>query len=147
MREEISAGGVVIFGNAILMLKKYNGDWVLPKGKVESEEAFEQAAVREVLEEAGVKVEVIKYLDKIHYTYKNSWEDHDKINKTVHWFLMHSKNIECIPLKEEGFIDAKFVHINRAVEMAKYQDEKEIIEKAIAEYFKESYNINKTSPK
>ncbi|GAB6084956.1 NUDIX hydrolase [Alkaliphilus crotonatoxidans] len=138
MREEISAGGVVIFGNAILMLKKYNGDWVLPKGKVENDEAFEQAAVREVLEEAGVKVEVIKYLDKIHYTYKNSWEDHDKINKTVHWFLMHSKNFECIPLKEEGFIDAKFIHVNRAVELAKYQDEKEIIEKAIEDYFKTS---------
>lgn len=136
MREEISAGGVVIFGNAILMLKKYNGDWVLPKGKVEWDEDFEETAIREVFEEAGVKVEVINYLGKIHYTYKNSWEDNDKINKTVHWFLMHSKNIDCIPLKEEGFIDAKFIHINRAVELAKYQDEKEIIDKAISEYFK-----------
>ena len=35
MREEVSAGGVVLFGNAILLLRKFNGDWVLPKGKVE----------------------------------------------------------------------------------------------------------------
>lgn len=34
MREEISAGGVVVLGNTILLLRKYNGDWVLPKGKV-----------------------------------------------------------------------------------------------------------------
>ncbi len=138
MREEISAGGVVIFGNAILMLKKYNGDWVLPKGKVELDEEFEETAIREVFEEAAVKVEIIKYLGKIHYTYKNSWEDNEKIYKTVHWFLMQSRTIHCIPLKEEGFIDAKFIHINRAVDLAKYTDEKEIIKKAITEHEKTS---------
>ncbi|MCC5912583.1 MAG: NUDIX hydrolase [Clostridiaceae bacterium] len=131
MREEISAGGVVIFGNAILLLKKYNGDWVLPKGKVECEETIQETAVREVHEEASVKVEVLKYLGKIHYTFKNSWEDNDVVNKTVHWFLMQSRAIDCLPLKEEGFIDAKFIHIDRAVDLAKYDDEKEIIKKAI----------------
>ena len=35
MIEEVSSGGVVIFGNTILLLKKFNGDWVLPKGRVE----------------------------------------------------------------------------------------------------------------
>ncbi|AOY74781.1 NUDIX hydrolase [Clostridium formicaceticum] len=138
MREEISAGGVVIFGNAILLLKKYNGDWVLPKGKVECFETIQEAAVREVHEEASVKVEVLKYLGEIHYTFKNSWEDNDLINKTVHWFLMQAKHIHCIPLKEEGFIDAKFIHINRAPDLAKYDDEKEIIQKAIREIKKTS---------
>ncbi|MBM7614213.1 NUDIX hydrolase [Alkaliphilus hydrothermalis] len=136
MRKEVSAGGVVIFGNAILMLKKYNGDWVLPKGKVEEDEKFEDTAIREVYEEAGVKVEIIEYLGKIHFTFKNSWEDNDRIYKTVHWFLMQSKTIDCIPQREEGFVEAKFIHINRAVESAKHQDEKEIIEKALNIYFK-----------
>lgn len=31
--EEISAGGVVIDGNSVLVLRKYQGDWVLPKGR------------------------------------------------------------------------------------------------------------------
>ena len=43
MREEQSAGGVVLLGNAILLLRKYNGDWVLPKGKIESGESHEEA--------------------------------------------------------------------------------------------------------
>ena len=30
--EEISAGGVVIHEDEVLILKKYRGDWVLPKG-------------------------------------------------------------------------------------------------------------------
>ena len=55
MREEVSAGGVVLVGNAILLLKKYNGDWVLPKGKVEPGETHEETALREVKEETGVK--------------------------------------------------------------------------------------------
>jgi len=138
VREEISAGGVVVFGNTILLLKKYNGDWVLPKGKVELDETFEQTAIREVYEEASVKVEVIKYLGEIHYTYKNNWEDNNLINKTVHWFLMQSRTMDCIPLREEGFIDAKFIHMNRSADLAKYHDEKEIITKAIAEYNKTS---------
>ena len=62
MREEVSAGGVVLFGNAILLLRKFNGDWVLPKGKVEEGENRQEAALREVLEETGVKADILKYL-------------------------------------------------------------------------------------
>lgn len=133
MREEISAGGVVYFGNAILLLRKYNGDWVLPKGKVENNEKLKEAATREVFEEGGVKAEIIKYLGKINYTFRHISENEEIVNKTVHWFLMAAKNMECIPLKKEGFIDARFVHMNRATELAKYDDERKIIIKAIKE--------------
>ena len=54
MREEISAGGVVLFGNAILLLRKFNGDWVLPKGRIEAGEQKKEAALREVLEETNL---------------------------------------------------------------------------------------------
>jgi 8-oxo-dGTP pyrophosphatase MutT (NUDIX family) len=42
MIDEISAGGIVFFKNSILMLKKFNGDWVLPKGRVEKDEQIEE---------------------------------------------------------------------------------------------------------
>ena len=41
--------------------------------------------------------------------------------------------MDTIPQKEEGFVDAKFVHIDRVVEMARYDDEKEIIKVALVE--------------
>ncbi|MFA5524289.1 MAG: NUDIX hydrolase [Tissierellales bacterium] len=131
MRTEISAGGVVVFGNAILLLRKYNGDWVLPKGKVEANEEISDTATREVLEEGGVKANIIKYLGKIHYTFRNTREEDEIVSKTVHWFLMEARNMECIPQRQEGFVDALFVHINRASQIAKYEDEKKIILKAI----------------
>ena len=119
MREEISAGGVVLFGNAILLLRKFNGDWVLPKG--------------EVAEETGVKAETLKYLGEIHYTFKENWDENRSVHKTVFWYLMHSKNMDTIPQKEEGFVDAKFIHIDRVVDLARYDDEKEIIKVALKE--------------
>jgi 8-oxo-dGTP pyrophosphatase MutT (NUDIX family) len=137
VREEISSGGVVVFGNAILLLKKYNGDWVLPKGKVEEDEDISATAIREVFEEGSVKAEIIKYLGKIHYSFKNGWQEHELVNKTVHWYLMKTRSMDCIPLKEEGFVEARFVHINRAPELAKYDDEREIILKAIMELEKD----------
>ncbi len=136
MSIEISAGGVVIFGNAILLLKKYNGDFVLPKGKVEAGETLEETAQREVLEEAKVRARPLKYIDKIEYSYHNSWSKDQRVYKTVHWFLMESNSIDCIPQKEEGFIEAIFVHEDKAVDMARYQDEKKIIERGLRLYKK-----------
>lgn len=133
MREEISAGGVVLFGNAILLLKKYNGDWVLPKGKIEEGENKDVAALREVLEETGSKADIIKYLGEIHYTFKENWDENKTVHKTVFWYLMKAKNMDTVPQREEGFIDAKFIHMDRVVDMAKYDDEKEIIKVALAE--------------
>jgi len=133
MREEISAGGVVLFGNAILLLKKYNGDWVLPKGKVEDGEDKQDAALREVLEETGVKADIIKYLGEIHYTFKENWDESRSVHKTVYWYLMKARYMDTIPQKEEGFIDAKFIHLDRVVDLARYDDEKEIIKVALEE--------------
>ncbi|SHJ63523.1 NUDIX hydrolase [Paramaledivibacter caminithermalis] len=137
MREEISAGGVVYFGNAILLLKKYNGDWVLPKGKIEKNEDTKDTSIREVFEEGGVKADVVKYIGKIQYSFKDSWKNNEIINKTVHWYLMKARSMSCNPQKEEGFIDARFIHIDRVKDMAKYSDEKNIIKRAIDEIKKQ----------
>lgn len=131
MKEEISAGGVVVFGNAILLLRKYNGDWVLPKGRVEKDEQLQEAALREVKEETGVEAEIERYLGEIHYTYKENWDETNRIHKTVHWYMMKSKNMETVPQKEEGFVDAKYIHMDKSIEIAKYHDEREIIKVAV----------------
>lgn len=49
------------------------------------------------------------------------------------WYLMQAKNMDTIPQKEEGFIDAKFIHLDRVVDLARYDDEKEIIKVALQE--------------
>jgi 8-oxo-dGTP pyrophosphatase MutT (NUDIX family) len=43
-------------------------EWVLPKGHIEHSESAHDAAVREVLEEAGVRADVVAELDTVEYT-------------------------------------------------------------------------------
>ena len=130
MMIEISSGGVVVFGNAVLLLKKYNGDWVLPKGRLEKGEDIKSAALREVLEETGVKAVVINYIGSVQYDYKNFKED-EVVCKTVHWYLMKSNSMDCTPLRKEGFIDAMYVHIEKAKDLVRYVDERKVIIKGI----------------
>lgn len=130
MIEEISSGGVIIFGNTILLLKKFNGDWVLPKGRIEKNETIRQAALREVLEESGVKAEIVKYIGMVYYKYRNLKKD-EMVYKTVHWYLMKTNSMNCTPQKSEGFVDAKFVHIDRVKDLVKYEDEKKVILKGL----------------
>lgn len=130
MMEEISAGGLIVFENTILLLKKFNGDWVLPKGRVEKGETIKQAALREVLEESGVKAEILKYIGMANYKYRNSRQN-ETVYKTVHWYLMQTNCMDCIPQKKEGFIDAVFVHMNKAKDLVRYEDEKNIVKKGL----------------
>ena len=127
---EVSSGGVVTFGNTILLLRKYNGDWVLPKGRLEKGENIKSAALREVFEETGVKGEILDYIGAVHYNYKNIKDD-EIVSKTVHWYLMKSSSMDCTPQRKEGFIDAMFVHIDKAKNLVRYMDEKKIILKGI----------------
>lgn len=141
MVNEVSAGGIVFFRNNILMLKKFNGDWVLPKGRVEPNETIKEAAVREVYEESKAKVAVIKYLDKINYEFNRTcYKDKIQINKEVYWYLMMARNMNCIAQKNEGFVDAKFLPFDRTLSIARYDDERKIIKKAIEDIKFHCYN-------
>jgi len=128
--KEVSAGGVVIFGNTLLVLKKFNGDYVLPKGRVEAGESLEEAAIREVEEESGVKAVIIDYIGEAKYKYRN-YRQKEIVTKTVHWYLMTTNSMEKVPQKSEGFIDVVFTHIDKASKMVKYDDEREIIKKGL----------------
>ncbi len=131
MKRVYSAGGVVYLGNSILMLKKLNGDWVLPKGKIEQGEKSEETAVREVREEAGIKAKRIKPIGETSYRFKNYWSNNHVIEKSVVWYLMEALGSSPHPQKEEGFVDAKFIHKDNVLSLAKYDDERDILSKAL----------------
>lgn len=135
LKNSTSAGGVVFLDDTMLLLMKTNGDWVLPKGRIENGEHRSQAALREVLEETDVKATIHEYLGTINYQFHNTWHNH-MTSKTVHWYLMTTRSTHCNPQREEGFKLAKFVPIDDVLEMMKHQDEREIIEKAIDLYRK-----------
>jgi ADP-ribose pyrophosphatase YjhB (NUDIX family) len=74
--ETLKAGCVVLNNqNQVLLVSKVGEDvWTFPKGHVEQGESSEEAAIREVLEETGCNVEIVRQLFDICYTKKSTGE-------------------------------------------------------------------------
>jgi len=140
--EATSCGGVVIFRGKILLLyrnvrNKYEG-WVLPKGTVEEGEEHRDTALREVMEESGVKASIVKYVGKSQYTFSTMKEE---IEKDVHWYLMMADSYYSKPQREEYFVDSGYYKYHEAYHLLKFTNEKQILEKAYNEYL----NLKKKS--
>jgi 8-oxo-dGTP diphosphatase len=63
-----AAGGVVVRdGRVLLVHRPRYDDWTFPKGKLDSGESFEDAALREVEEETGVRCTLERELPATRY--------------------------------------------------------------------------------
>jgi 8-oxo-dGTP diphosphatase len=82
--EVLAAGGVIVRDDgriAVIHRPRYD-DWSLPKGKLDPGESFEDGAVREVLEETGVRARILGELDSTSYV------DRKGRDKLVRWYRM-----------------------------------------------------------
>ncbi len=70
MPSEIQAAGGVVErdGRFALVHRPRYDDWTLPKGKLDPGESFEEAALREVWEETGLRCRVVRELPPTRYT-------------------------------------------------------------------------------
>lgn len=62
-------------------------EWCLPKGHLEGEETPEQAAIREIAEETGIRGEIVARLGTIDYWFTG---DDRRVHKVVHHFLLNA---------------------------------------------------------
>jgi 8-oxo-dGTP pyrophosphatase MutT (NUDIX family) len=110
-----AAGGLVLNKASHALLIFRLGKWDLPKGKVEKKETIEQAAIREVIEECGVKDLQIE--SKLCDTYHIYSLNDKQILKISHWYLMrcHDNEPELIPQIIEGITDAKWMTANETL--------------------------------
>ena len=53
------AGGIIVCDDKIALRFTDGGNWIFPKGKLKKHERPEDAAIREAVEETGLKVEVV----------------------------------------------------------------------------------------
>jgi 8-oxo-dGTP pyrophosphatase MutT (NUDIX family) len=87
-KEKVAAGGIVVDdeGRVLLVHRAYYDDWSFPKGGVDKGETIEQAARREVREEAGLECRIIRQLSESRYYYTT--HKGETRPKVVHYFLM-----------------------------------------------------------
>ena len=96
----MSAGGVVINPDGLIaIVNQKHKSWSLPKGHVEENEEFLEAAKREILEETGITdLTLLKELG-IYSRYAMDHENGDNKEelKTMHFFLFSTTQIKLEP--------------------------------------------------
>jgi 8-oxo-dGTP pyrophosphatase MutT (NUDIX family) len=111
-----AAGGVVTYGegpNQRVLVMFRRGVWDLPKGKVDPGETWEEAAIREVIEETGIAPPTI--CESIGLTQHQYDLNGQSINKTTYWYWMEASSDKLgKPQLEEGITQLEWVSLEKA---------------------------------
>ena len=123
-----AAGGLVVRDRgagaevAIVHRPRYD-DWSLPKGKLEPGEAWEDAALREVEEETGMRCRLGEELDPA------SYQDRKGRDKVVRYWLMEPENdTDFVPNDEVDQL--RWLAPAEALELLSYPHDRELVESA-----------------
>jgi 8-oxo-dGTP diphosphatase len=117
-----AAGGVVLDGEgrvALVHRPRYD-DWSLPKGKLDAGESFDQAALREVEEETGMRCRLLDELDPVEY------RDNKGRQKLVRYWRMAVED-------DPGFVandevdELRWVPPDEAAELLTYPHDAELV--------------------
>lgn len=103
-----AAGGIVMRSDGKFLIMKRDGMWDLPKGKLEKKESVEDAALREVGEETGLKgLRITQPVLSTYHTYQIT--DAMTLKKTK-WFEMYYDGKEDpVPQTDENITDVQWV--------------------------------------
>ena len=100
-----ASGGLVKNGQGRYLFIHRLGKWDLPKGKVDEGESMKRAAVREVEEECGIKVDYLG--QKIMTTYHAYLMKGDIVVKKTNWYEMGVNKVPKLkPQLEEDITEA-----------------------------------------
>jgi 8-oxo-dGTP pyrophosphatase MutT (NUDIX family) len=114
------AGGLVFWQDKLVILQRFNGVWLFPKGHIDPGETPEQAAVREVKEECGLSAEIIGPLGETNYSFRENGQDHQK---RVQWFLMKASGADNQLQIEAGFFTGAQLIDQPELEILTYSDD------------------------
>jgi 8-oxo-dGTP diphosphatase len=126
-----AAGGVVYRDGGsgtgpqfLLVHRNRYHDWSLPKGKLDRNESYEEAATREVLEETGVESKLGTYLGAVTYPTQRGRP------KLVKYWLLEAQRGQFTPNLEVD--KAEWVGINGARALLTYNRDVRVIDRAAA---------------
>jgi 8-oxo-dGTP pyrophosphatase MutT (NUDIX family) len=113
-----ASGGIVTNKKNQILFIYRKGKWDLPKGKMEKNESKKESALREVIEETGVKkLKIINFFSTTFHLIKVKRE---YFLKETHWYTMKTKyDGKLKPQKSEGIISAKWKTFDEALEIKK----------------------------
>jgi 8-oxo-dGTP diphosphatase len=121
-----AAGGLVVRegadgGEILIVHRPAYGDWSFPKGKLEPGERAEEAAVREVEEETGLRCRLDRELATTRY------QDARGRPKTVRYWLMTP--VAGMLAAANEIDDVRFVPVAEAHDLLTYGRDRELLER------------------
>jgi 8-oxo-dGTP pyrophosphatase MutT (NUDIX family) len=130
MREAVAAGGVVIRRGERgleVVLAGREGMWVLPKGTPARDERIEDTATREVQEETGLDVRIVRPVGQIEYSFSIPRK---RVHKIVHFFLMEATGGD-ISRHDHEYDEIRWVPVQDARRMLTFETYREMLERAL----------------
>lgn len=127
----VSAGGIVYRpaeqGPEIVVCgRDSDGVWGLPKGTPNEGESLEETALREVSEETGLQVQIVRKLGTIEYWFARSGT---RYHKWVHYFLMQATGGDTRDHDVE-YDRVEWLPLPAALKRLTFQNEQEIVQTA-----------------
>jgi 8-oxo-dGTP pyrophosphatase MutT (NUDIX family) len=133
-----SAGGIVVRvegdrPSLVAGMRRRDGDrrrgtWTLPKGTPKAGESTEETALREVEEETGLEVRIVRPLPSIEYSFVQRGT---RIHKTVHYFLMEPVGGD-LAKHDHEFERVRWVRFEDADSLLTFDTERALVEAAAA---------------
>jgi 8-oxo-dGTP pyrophosphatase MutT (NUDIX family) len=119
-----AAGGVVVQdGRVLLVHRPRYDDWTFPKGKLDPEETFEDAALREVEEETGLRCSLGRELPAARY------EVNGRPKLVRYWLMTPQSETPFVPNDETD--DLRWVTPAEARELLSYDRDREVLAAAV----------------
>ena len=133
-RRATAAGGVVLrtgeHGAEVALLGRRNdGSWVFPKGTPTPGESLEQTALREVREETGLDVRILRPIGEMTYSFAAAGE---RVHKVVHFFLMEPTGGDP-SLHDAEYDEVRWVAVPEARRMLTFDTYRAVLDRALAE--------------
>ena len=133
---ETSAGGIVIAEEQghkyVALLLRDDGLWVLPKGhRMHTDKTLEETAIREVIEETGLKLEDFFVEKNLGYYAYDETAKKFEITKINHLFLMRCRKSTRPELASTEYPEAKWWDINTPLPDMRYTYQKSLLREVI----------------
>ena len=134
VRNAVAAGGVVVRqrdGKPEVVLAGRHADatWVFPKGTPDKGEEIEDTALREVEEETGLKVRILRDIGTTDYWFAAPGE---RVHKFVLFFLMEPTGGGDVSGHDHEYDEVRWVPADEARRLLSFDTYRDILDRALA---------------